>query len=423
MKQYVRYGNQFYTQDEKGSLSIVQDPDTNKALKAGQLPYSSTSIDRSLTFADSPSLGSGNQTPSPYYQQGNTQNLNAGGTENQVSTSLKGGDDINAMFKNKFMEVMNGLTSSKVPGLQARQKQIQTQMLTAPSPDLSQMTPQAGTQALNNRGQEYSGALDQVTQAIGQEKSYGNDQLQQLNLLLSMAKTLSPEAEKSASIIEYEYAKKQGFVGSFESWKKKSDSTGALTTAQIQSTLNQIAGQFDNEAIVKRYNTIAEGYQFSKLVAEKKNPTSSDDQGLVYSFAKAMDPDSVVRESEYDTVQKYSQSLIQRGWIDAKRMLNNEPFLTAEGRKNMLSTINSKYKASEVQYKNIYAEYNRRIDDVKAGKISGSITDYSRANENIGGDSSGVVETGTVRMKGLGGTFDVPFDKVEIFKQNDYTEI
>ena len=37
--------------------------------------------------------------------------------------------------------------------------------------------------------------------------------------------------------------------------------------------------------------------------------SDTDDQALIYTFAKVMDPNSVVRESEYQTVQDYSQSL------------------------------------------------------------------------------------------------------------------
>lgn len=39
--------------------------------------------------------------------------------------------------------------------------------------------------------------------------------------------------------------------------------------------------------------------------------SGTDDQALIYTFAKVMDPNSVVRESEYDTVQRFSQSLAQ----------------------------------------------------------------------------------------------------------------
>lgn len=154
-----------------------------------------------------------------------------------------------------------------------------------------------------------------------------------------------------------------------------------LTPGQIQSAVSSIVGQFDNEAVVKNYNIVSEGYQFAKSLGEKEEPTSSDDQGLLYAFAKAMDPNSVVREGEYATVQKYAQSWAETFGFNTKRIYSNTPFLSDEARTNMIETIRSKYNVSEKNYQNIANEYNRRISDAKQGVISGSITDYSKAYE------------------------------------------
>ena len=156
-------------------------------------------------------------------------------------------------------------------------------------------------------------------------------------------------------------------------------STDALTAGQTQYAVSSIVGQFDAEPIVKNFNVIQEGYQFAKSLGDKTDPTSSDDQGLIYAFAKVMDPNSVVRESEYTTVQKYSQSMIQSGWANAKRMAANVAFLTPEARKQMVETVNSKYQTSLTNYQNVENEYNRRIADAKSGKISGSLTNYAQA--------------------------------------------
>jgi hypothetical protein len=163
---------------------------------------------------------------------------------------------------------------------------------------------------------------------------------------------------------------------------------GGLTPGQIQSVVSGIVNQFDTEPVVKNFNVIAEGYEFAKDLGTKENPTSADDQGLIYAFAKVMDPNSVVRESEYTTVQKYSQSMIQSGWANAKRMAENVAFLTPEARTNMVQTINSKYQASLSNYKNIENEYNRRIEDAKSGNISGSLTRYDQAYEESNGSGS-----------------------------------
>ena len=51
-----------------------------------------------------------------------------------------------------------------------------------------------------------------------------------------------------------------------------------------------------------------------------KNPTSTNDQALIYAFAKAMDPTSSVREGEYATVQKYAQSFANQLGFDVNRL-------------------------------------------------------------------------------------------------------
>ena len=193
----------------------------------------------------------------------------------------------------------------------------------------------------------------------------------------------------TTDLTEYAYAKDQGYTGSFLDWQrdmanlkaKAAGGAGGLTPGQTQSTINQIAGQFDNEPIVRNYNTVVEGYEYARSLANKKNPTSADDQGLIYAFAKAQDPNSAVREGEYTTVQKYSQSLAQTKWADLKRMAKNEPFLTAEARRNMVATIEAKYKTAKKNYENVYKEYQRRIGEVQSGKVVNPLTNYGAAFE------------------------------------------
>lgn len=151
-----------------------------------------------------------------------------------------------------------------------------------------------------------------------------------------------------------------------------------LTTAQINQTVNSIVGAFDNEPIVKNFNILNEGYQFAKALPNNtKNP--SDDQALIYAFAKAMDPGSVVREGEYATVQKYSQSWIKSFGKSVDQALNGTGFLTPEARANIKKTIEERYKTSLGNYNNVKDQYNVRINNAKSGGMN-TITDYSSFN-------------------------------------------
>lgn len=143
------------------------------------------------------------------------------------------------------------------------------------------------------------------------------------------------------------------------------------------------AANFDNEAVVKNFNVINEAKKFvDSLPNDTNNP--ADDQGLIYAFAKAMDPNSVVREGEYATVQKYSQSWLQSFGFNAQRVIDNNAFLTPDARAKLKATINSKYQASLGNYQNIYNQYAQRVDQAVGKKGYGKyfLTDYSQAYSN-----------------------------------------
>jgi hypothetical protein len=211
----------------------------------------------------------------------------------------------------------------------------------------------------------------------------------------------APQTKLPDSAKEYEYAKANGYKGSYTDYqnedanrKRSIARAGAAVYAnglsnQELTQVQKIAGQFDNEPIVKNYNIIAEGKAFVDSISNNtQNP--ADQQGLIYAFAKAMDPNSVVREGEYATVQKYAQSWAQSFGFNAARIFSNSPFLSPDAIANMKATINAKYNASKNQYDNVYSEYGRRVDQI-TGKPGGTefITNYAAANTPAqGGNTS-----------------------------------
>lgn len=151
-------------------------------------------------------------------------------------------------------------------------------------------------------------------------------------------------------------------------------STEGLTTAQINSTINSIANSFDNEPIVKEFNTI------NSYVNTFKNlgTSATDDQARIYAFAKVMDPNSVVRESEYKTVQDYSQALLKAYGVNLARIFTDVGALTPEARASMQKTLDTKLNSQKAVYSNLYNEYQRRLSNVQSGGFN-TITDYSKS--------------------------------------------
>ena len=240
-----------------------------------------------------------------------------------------------------------------------------------------------------------------ATNWFGDEEGYVDpgDKL----FLLSAAEKVSASKEKksdTSDILNYNFAKREGYQGDFGQWqtdeanrKAKAAGTGAggLTPSQINSTVNQIAGNFDNEQIVKSYNVASEAFQTIKSIGTNtKSP--ADDIAFIYAFAKIMDPNSVVREGEYNTIQRYAQTWADNFGFSAKRIFSNTNFLTADAKQKMLNALQPRITTLNKQYENLRKEYQRQVDDAYAGKAR-TITQYSppESSENVPQPSEGPI--------------------------------
>lgn len=160
-----------------------------------------------------------------------------------------------------------------------------------------------------------------------------------------------------------------------------------LSNQQIDN-ISPLVTQFQNSPIVQNYNTIGEGYQFVKSLSDSTtNP--ADDQALIYALAKALDPASVVREGEYATAQKYAQSLVQSYGKSVEQALSGTGFLSTDARKNIKSTIESRFNASQKSYDNLFKETERRVNLIgntdKGGQL---LNNYGGAFGRSGGGSN-----------------------------------
>ena len=161
-------------------------------------------------------------------------------------------------------------------------------------------------------------------------------------------------------------------------------STGGVGTDQLYSGLSSQTstavrskvGKFSTEPLIQNFATIQDGYNFASSLSDTtKNP--ADDQALIYSLAKALDPGSVVREGEYATAQKYAQSWIQAYGKGVEQALAGTGFLSETARKNIKATIKQKYASSKKSYDQIVKSYETGINSL-TGRGDGSqfLTDY-----------------------------------------------
>lgn len=137
------------------------------------------------------------------------------------------------------------------------------------------------------------------------------------------------------------------------------------------------ADKFTSSDIVKRFNNVQDSRNNIALIdANTQNP--ADHQAIVYYFAKALDPESVVREGEYETIKKYAQNIFGRYKGEINNAINGSGFLSQNAIQNIKDTIENRYNSGLVQYQNKQKETARVINTIAGQDVAGMVlTDYA----------------------------------------------
>ena len=365
---FTKIGETYFRKSDTGELYAVSDRDTLNALKVGSIPYNSVENTRGLTFANTADVS----TTKPV-------------VATSGSSAPAGGIDIAALVKEKLASSLMSYKGVTNPAdLEVRRQELlRKQLLSSPYSEEGEksLTGSQKLTLLRNKGKEFEPEIKSLEEQIVQrdkETTAGkrDTSLTEINGHRMLVDNQTGEIIKDLGIT-----------------RSESGSTGLSTS--VLTKVQTIAGQFDGEQAVKSYQLTAEAID----AVRNAGNTPTDDIQRVYAFAKVMDPNSVVREGEYKTVQDYSQAVLQAAGLKAARVFTNTGFLTPEARKFMLSTLENRFKSSEKAYKNIHSEYGRRIDKI-TGDSDGIdyITDYSKPFESSAPKSK-TVSKGTMSDK------------------------
>lgn len=165
----------------------------------------------------------------------------------------------------------------------------------------------------------------------------------------------APEAP--SGVREYQFAKDQGYKGSYEQWVLAQKRAGAPSVAVNTNDPTAVARaalsfQKDYRDATKASFTRASAY--NSMLEASKDPTGKGDLTMVYSYIKALDPESVVREGEIDLVNA-NRSIPDRVKGYAQRLATGKSLLPHE-RQDMLE-----------QARNLsFTDYSRSRSDIKA---------------------------------------------------------
>lgn len=226
---------------------------------------------------------------------------------------------------------------------------------------------------------------DQLALYVQERARVLQDQKEERKGVLALAQTAAVNGAPNSVVNRIVQSGSQEQAMSLASgWLAKSgegvsDQLYAGLTPQTATAVRTLVGKYGSEPTVQNFATIQEGYQFVQaLSSSTTNP--ADDQALIYSLAKILDPGSVVREGEYATAQKYAQSWINAYGKSISQAINGTGFLSEAARENIKKTIESRYKASLNSYQNLQQQYARRIDSL-TGRESGAdfLVDYNTA--------------------------------------------
>ena len=197
------------------------------------------------------------------------------------------------------------------------------------------------------------------------------------------------EAEARAKLLEINPANFKEVRGGLydiknDSWvvpPKADDSPtgGVLSTLplSIQNRVLSLSTGFGSNEIVKRFNAVVEGLnQINGISSSSQNP--ADHQAIVYAFAKSLDPDSAVKEGEYETIRKYAQSLVNRYGKEITNAINGTGFLSEKAIADIKTTMNNNFNNRRPSYDNLYNQTGRVIDNIAGLPVSDEVLiDYA----------------------------------------------
>lgn len=154
----------------------------------------------------------------------------------------------------------------------------------------------------------------------------------------------------------------------------------------------QVANDFRQEQIVKDYNNVLNKKQSVDQIVDA-GVGGPGDLALVYEFMKALDPTSVVRETEYDSAAK-SGNLFLGALARFNGFFKEDGGMLPDNVKQAFKDIiRVKFDVAANQYNNVYNEYARRIDGAVGKPEYGQkfLTNYSKATGNTFVDELGIL--------------------------------
>lgn len=223
---------------------------------------------------------------------------------------------------------------------------------------LAGLTPGARSQVLKEAGAIQSAfAPKRITAKEGErilEEAPGGG--------LQQVYAVPPKPEKAPSAVqEYEFAKSQGFKGTFEQFKQLNRPVTTVNVGEGQKGLEnemKVASAFKGEPVYKAFDEMRSSY--SQITTGLNAQTPAGDLTAATKFMKLLDPGSVVRESELFLAMQ-ATGLVDK-FSDYSNKIIKGTKLTESQRQDFRNIANDLYNAAANAYntkRNEYLEFGR----------------------------------------------------------------
>ena len=163
------------------------------------------------------------------------------------------------------------------------------------------------------------------------------------------------------------------------SYAKPDDQTGPDPYKRGQDVLGhttELRNKYDNDATTKRTLGVIDAYKAVTGAASAENPTGATDIRLVYSFMKAMDPNSTVREGEYATAENSGGAWTKAGnvynrLLSGERLAPEQRTAFAGEAEAMMSDQLASQAETDARYEALAKRYNVGSGDVVDPRFKG----------------------------------------------------
>ena len=227
----------------------------------------------------------------------------------------------------------------------ARLQAARTSALTASKFALERADNQLKLETEKNKPLEVGGSLIKLNPETGQYET------------IYKGSTSQP-----ASVQEYEYAKANGFTGTFEEYqdadanrKRIAMGAGGLTTSQ-QNAAFKLSDDYRAES--KDFFTQKAAY--NRILSSASDPSAAGDLALIFNYMKVLDPGSTVREGEFATAQN-SGSIPEIIYAKYNKIQSGER-LAPEQRKDFVDRATKLFTGAQQAQKQIDDTYTERAN-------------------------------------------------------------